>query len=43
MRLALPKLYSFEYKAETALAAFSQPNKSKTIKIFTEINNFENH
>jgi hypothetical protein len=41
MRLAFLKLYSFEKNAKTALAAFSQPNQSKTSKIVTEINNLE--
>jgi hypothetical protein len=33
MRLALPKLYSFEYKAKTTMAAYSQRIQSKKIKI----------
>jgi DNA polymerase III delta subunit len=43
MSLAFLKLYSFQYKAKTTMAAYSQPNQSKTSKIFTEINNFEIH
>jgi hypothetical protein len=42
MSLAFQQAYSFELKAKTTMAVYSQPNQSKTIKIFTEFNNFGN-
>jgi hypothetical protein len=35
------KLYSFEYKAETALAAFLQPNQSKKAKFSQKSTNLK--